>query len=276
MSAHFIYLIRTREFKLQNEPTYKIGKTTQSPEDRMHGYPKGSEIYLFIRVNNCHVMEPRILDKFHEVFVFRSDFGKETFSGNVDDMCSVIYKEIDAEIFERRNKTINAIIIENIKIKEQKQVELQARLPDLLLGTFIAAEDNINTDDNIDTEQSFINESKEPRDPDVSGHMIKSLYEHLCDVTINKITATETVEDFTSYIKENKPSWYKPGTLMDKDILYNKYVEQYGEISKITFTKAFKNVLYNGEMRKPYKKGEPRITVVKVFRYEELQNLYES
>lgn len=110
----FIYLIRLREFARLGENTFKIGKTRQDPEKRMRGYPKGSEIYLFLRVKDCNQAEKMIISKFKKSYQQRREYGTEYFSGNCESMLV----------------TINDIIknISSIKTHTKKQKEVSSIL----------------------------------------------------------------------------------------------------------------------------------------------------
>lgn len=88
---------------------------------------------------------------------------------------------------------------------------------------------------------------------------------------ITKIKTTETVGEFPQYILNNKPKWYKPGVLMDKDILYDRYIELFGNISKKTFTTAFSGKLFESVIRDQYKPGVKRISYVKTFQYSNIK-----
>ena len=99
----YIYLLRTREFIRLDENIYKIGKTTQEPNNRLKGY---SEIIYIISVKNCHETEQLCINKFKDEYVQKREYGIEYFEGNVKDMI----------------KTINSIL--NIKndIKNTKMI----------------------------------------------------------------------------------------------------------------------------------------------------------
>jgi hypothetical protein len=59
----YIYLVRTREFKSQNRPIYKVGRTSQCPDTRitrLHKYTKGSEIHLILQ---CHPHDVGLIEK---------------------------------------------------------------------------------------------------------------------------------------------------------------------------------------------------------------------
>ena len=85
----YVYMIRLREFVRLNENTYKIGKTTRAPNERMGNYPKDSEVIVFIQVEDCHEMELRIMREFSKKFIRRADYGDEFFEGEVEEMKKV-------------------------------------------------------------------------------------------------------------------------------------------------------------------------------------------
>lgn len=89
---NYIYLIREREFVRLNENVYKIGKTEMEPNTRLSGYPKKSEILLFLIVDNCHKSENLLIEEFKKKFIWRKDIGREYFEGNRHDMIILIYK----------------------------------------------------------------------------------------------------------------------------------------------------------------------------------------
>lgn len=62
----YIYIVREREFIDKNEETYKIGKTAQPHAIRTCDYPKGSELIMSCRVNNCTESENEIIKLFKE------------------------------------------------------------------------------------------------------------------------------------------------------------------------------------------------------------------
>ena len=83
---HFIYLLREREFVRLNEECYKVGRTSQDPAKRFEGYPKGSEIILYIAVDNSITAEKQLLTIFKKEFKQKKDYGSEYFCGeNPDD-----------------------------------------------------------------------------------------------------------------------------------------------------------------------------------------------
>lgn len=137
----YIYLIRLREFVRLNEATYKVGKTTQTPNGRLGGYPSGSEVYLFKGVSNCHELEKRILVRFKQIFVYRGEYGTETFSGPVAKMIEVIEHETALYNIETDMQSLNKTIITNIELQKEKE-ENTKKEPLVLLNS-------LNQDDQI-------------------------------------------------------------------------------------------------------------------------------
>jgi hypothetical protein len=90
MRGQYIYLIREREFIRMDTQIYKVGKTTQTPNARMRGYPKHSEVVLFVKTVDCHISERVVIKAFKEQFTHRPDFGAEYFEGDVSKMIGVI------------------------------------------------------------------------------------------------------------------------------------------------------------------------------------------
>jgi hypothetical protein len=86
IDTHYVYLIQEREFIKTGENIYKIGKTTQTRSDRFRQYPKGSNLILHIKCENCHDLERILLNEFSEKFILREDIGKEYFEGDLNEM----------------------------------------------------------------------------------------------------------------------------------------------------------------------------------------------
>lgn len=91
-----IYLLREREFVNMGAPVYKIGRSINWL-NRMHAYPKGSEVYLMIPVDNSVWYERQLLQIFEERFERATvnndgvhNIGDEYFVGNLDEMVYII------------------------------------------------------------------------------------------------------------------------------------------------------------------------------------------
>ena len=79
---NYLYLIQdNRDIGLN---VYKIGKTTQSPSDRLKGYSKGTYAIRIYQVDDCHKKESELIELFKKKYkLFR---GREYFEGDLNDM----------------------------------------------------------------------------------------------------------------------------------------------------------------------------------------------
>lgn len=100
MAHNYVYLIREREFVRNNEQTYKLGKTTQLPNSRLAGYPKGSEVILFIDVSNCHDTEKRLMEQFDGLYKQKKEYGREYYEGDLNNMKRTFFNVIEKEFKE--------------------------------------------------------------------------------------------------------------------------------------------------------------------------------
>lgn len=100
MAHNYVYLIREREFVRNGEQTYKLGKTTQLPNSRLAGYPKGSEVILFIDVKNCHDTEKRLMEQFDGLYKHKKEYGREYYEGDLNNMKRTFFDVIDKEFTE--------------------------------------------------------------------------------------------------------------------------------------------------------------------------------
>jgi hypothetical protein len=93
---HFVYLIQEREFLKSGEPVYKIGKTTQPPNTRLAGYPKGSRIVLYADVSfsGCHYMEKILIGEFDRLYIHRADIGRESYEGDLERMKATFFRVV--------------------------------------------------------------------------------------------------------------------------------------------------------------------------------------
>jgi len=88
----YIYLVQEREFYNSGERTYKIGKTRNGVR-RLKAYPKGSKLFICIRVKNSDTSERQLLGSFQKQFQWRKeDYGDEYFTGDVNKMVDLIWK----------------------------------------------------------------------------------------------------------------------------------------------------------------------------------------
>ena len=82
----YVYLIREREHIRLKEEIYKLGKTTQEPNSRLAGYPKDSQVVLYMDVPDCHKTEKTLRREFDERFTNRRDIGREYYEGDLNHM----------------------------------------------------------------------------------------------------------------------------------------------------------------------------------------------
>jgi hypothetical protein len=97
----FVYLLQEREFIKTSESIYKIGKTTQTIEKRMNGYPKGSHLKTLRSVKDSDIIESILKYQFKINFIQRKDIGAEYFEGDIDEML-----ELFDDIVNKPNKYI--------------------------------------------------------------------------------------------------------------------------------------------------------------------------
>lgn len=90
----YVYLIQLREFVMSQQPVYKIGKTHCDPNTRLKGYPKMSRVLLFLRVEDCDVLERCIIRQFSQRYQQCKQYGTEYFRGDLTsmmtDMCVMV------------------------------------------------------------------------------------------------------------------------------------------------------------------------------------------
>ena len=74
------------------------------------GYPKNSQVLIFVTVVNCDVMETTLIKIFKEKFLHRKDYGREYFQGDKDQMMLEIYNKCQEELI---NNSIDPQLSEN-------------------------------------------------------------------------------------------------------------------------------------------------------------------
>ena len=125
----YVYLIREREFIRLSENVIKIGKSTQLNCIRKNQYPKFSELYGIVTVNNCQRVENKLKREFKLNFR-QTEYGHEYFEGDIKAMvklfleiahddyvyCEVISasEELPEEVPEETNVIANVDKIDSI------------------------------------------------------------------------------------------------------------------------------------------------------------------
>jgi len=212
VKLEYVYLIRERENVRMNEPIYKIGKTTQSPNSRLTGYPKASEIYLFQYVQNCSNVENEIIRRFDIKFQKRLEIGREYYRGSVLQM-------ID---------TINDICKEQLN---------DQRTDDLIPLTDTTSEYNIKViiSDNTHNSSAVIENINDSHIPTVN----------IINIHTNLSTPDESVKLFRQHIINTKPGWYIENKWIFIHDLYKKFIDYCdSDISIAQFSKKGMDVLY--------------------------------
>lgn len=107
MSKNYVYLLREREHIRLNEDTYKLGKTTQEPNSRLAGYPKGSEVILFIDVEDCHKTESTLIREFDTNFEHKKEYGREYYNGDLNKMKQTFFSVVGEEFTQPYTPKLN-------------------------------------------------------------------------------------------------------------------------------------------------------------------------
>lgn len=94
----YIYLLKDRTAVRSSEEVYKIGKIKQSNLNRFKSYPKGINILLLIKCDNCSLVEKKIMYLFKQKYIHNRDYGNEYFNGNpkemITDILNIIFNKI--------------------------------------------------------------------------------------------------------------------------------------------------------------------------------------
>jgi len=206
MSYHYIYLITSKQD--HNKSIYKIGKTTQLPEDRFRGYEKGTEPIRIFKVDNCHVREKELIDIFNKKF--KLSRGREYFLGNLKEMITIITNfcnsdEIINKICNKKNIELNNnleeyIITEdvtNIGVKQYTNLNKGNFKCDLCNNIFISKqslEKHMNKKNKCNIVSNFkcINCNKYFKQ---KKNLIDHNSKNLCNIIITKPNSNNTFND---------------------------------------------------------------------------------
>lgn len=95
-----IYLIRTREYLVQDKNIYKVGKTSNNLYERLGKYGKGGEVIFSISVEQSKLdeIEKKIIKLFKTKFVQKKDIGTEYFEGDKIAMIKEMFDNCFANI----------------------------------------------------------------------------------------------------------------------------------------------------------------------------------
>jgi hypothetical protein len=81
----YIYLIRTSTFRSLHKYIYKLGKSIDY-STRFNNYDKFGEIYVLYYVEDIDFIEDILIQIFKRKFTHEDMYGKEYFSGAINDM----------------------------------------------------------------------------------------------------------------------------------------------------------------------------------------------
>lgn len=84
--SEYVYIIQEREFIRLKETTYKVGRTSTGPNNRLKSYPKGSRTIMVINVKNSVEAEHKLVKKFKKRFEHKKEYGNEYFQGDLEEM----------------------------------------------------------------------------------------------------------------------------------------------------------------------------------------------
>jgi hypothetical protein len=270
----YIYITQFRGFVDQNEPTYKIGKTTRPPEQRMQEYPKGSKLLLLVRVNDCHTFESWLIKKFNKLFVKRTDHGNEFYSGDIDEMIKIVTDRVYYEHTLERLEKQKLIVQKNIVKRQEGVVKLQNEPLTLLINEedFIDAENMDMTDDLLEDKDNINITSEDLIYPNYTIPV--QLLKHSDTISAvaihNKRPPSESLtQKFINFIINFKPDWYQEDQWVLKDLLYNEYTKICGDEPKKGFTTKFKGIIYKSEVRKVI--DNKRQYIIKLFKFSDIK-----
>lgn len=272
--SHYIYLIQVREFVANNEPTYKIGKTTQEPFERFKGYPSGSKVCLIIGVHDCHSLEKEIIQDFHKIFVFRKEYGNETFSGDVYYMCDIICCHAKKEHIKYKTIEDNKIIRRNISNIKTERIKNADNTPKLLIGT--SSDNNIDYGDYFDNLDIFENSNRIKSSEISSSDAQQSEdIDDNSEIPIIKVVKKtpkgpkKTLETFYKYLYISNPDWYKDNAQVNLEKVVDIYTEYFEgtEESRSVISKKLAKLFVNSKRTKGITQKQllPRDKLKKLF-----------
>lgn len=101
-----VYIIHTRESIKCKENIYKIGCSCNLYK-RIKQYPKFSKVLFLFTCKNSRYIESLIKKYFTVKFKQITDYGTEYFEGNVEEMKKYIISNMEGDVVEYKNTSIN-------------------------------------------------------------------------------------------------------------------------------------------------------------------------
>jgi hypothetical protein len=117
----YVYLLHEREFLNSGRPLYKLGRTSQSPNDRFDDYPKGSCVVMYLRVADSKATEKALKAAFKAKYKPDRDIGLEYFEGDINEMMQTMYMV---------SMNLTSVLEENERLK-QSLSESEKKINDL-------------------------------------------------------------------------------------------------------------------------------------------------
>ena len=133
MNIECNYLVHEREDYIRKIDIYKLGKSGDI-SSRMTGYPKGSKLVFMSSSPHMLLVEKKLIKIFSNLFIHRTNRGREYFQGNLDTM-----KKIMGEVITYFNNIMPILNDNNIEyeISEEKRnagLIIQNHVKNYLLG----------------------------------------------------------------------------------------------------------------------------------------------
>lgn len=107
----------------------------------------------------------------------------------------------------------------------------------------------------------------------VTNNTVNNVTNNVLNISVD-LENEDHFNDFVRYIKEEKPSWYKSGKWVMKDTIFTKYVEMYGDVSKVKFYKNIKNKIYSQTKRASA--ANKRVYQMKLFSFNKIPDILED
>lgn len=107
----------------------------------------------------------------------------------------------------------------------------------------------------------------------VTNNTVNNVTNNVLNITVEQ-ESTDHFNDFVRHIKGQKPVWYKSGKWVMKDTIFTKYVEMYGDVSKVKFYKNVKNKIYNQTKRAS--SASKRAYQMKLFTYNQIPEILDD
>jgi len=247
---HYIYIVHPIRFFEQNEPTYKIGKTTTNIFDYLSKkYSKSSKVIFASEVINCHQLERDIISLFDKIFVKRTDVGVEYYTGNVQKM-----KEIIALLM------INEKVLSDAT-KELPKVKQYVKNKQEYVETLVENEvDDFEEHDSVDESDEL--ESSANSNVSITPNIN----------TQHDTRSGKSLKTFYKHIYTTKPIWFTENERIKFQTIENAYREYFDD--NITTSSIISRTL-NGKLFKPINNAQ-RNPHKKLVSFDELKSLFEK